>query len=167
MVREYGVEKMRWRYSPIPLDWSRIDEIAGRLAKLGVTECYYSFLHSGTRIQEPRTEAERADIILKLAERLDGYGMTLFGCWDDVRYTGTAKNIREASCVDARAIDRIYGLERYNIQHPMESSCGCTVSIEVANQKLLSCPHSCSYCYASPEVAFDAGRSEAAAPETD
>lgn len=151
MVAAYGVQKLRWRYSPIPLDWRMIEKITKRLAGLGVTECYFSYLHSGAKIQEPRDEDTKARTLLALAEYLNGFGMSLYGCWDDVKYARSAPNIFEAKCVDADVVDRLYGLEKYRIKHPNETSCGCSSSIEVANQTLLACPHACTYCYASPK----------------
>lgn len=149
MVEIYGAEKLRWRYSPIPLDWNELGKIADFLGNLGVKECYYSFLHSGTKIEEPRSLDEKLGIVVKVAERLHASGMNVLGCWDDTRFTDAAPNIHEARCVDADVIDRVYGIDHYHIRHPVETSCGCSTSIEVANQTLLACPHACAYCYAA------------------
>lgn len=149
MVHIYGVEKMQWRYSPVPMDTSRFEEIAFFMADMGIRECYFSFLHSKTKIPETRSLGERREVVENLAAVLDFLGMRLLGCWDDAQFMNVASNCRVARCVDAEKIDELYGLT--GLEHPRDNKCGCSTSIEVANQMLLPCPHACTYCYATPE----------------
>ena len=164
MVSTYGVDKVRWRYSPIPLDWSLFGKILEAMAGMGVTECYYSFLHSDTKVKETRSPEERKEILLFMAEYAANFGVKMLGCWDDLQWVGAHPNVYEASCLDARVLDRVYGLEQYNIVHPVESNCGCSMSVEIGNQKLLTCPHACQFCYAAvdeePNVGDSAGLEE-------
>ena len=146
MVQTYGADKMQWRYSPVPMDWSRFEEIALAMSDLGITECYYSFLHSGSHMPETRSIEERKEITLQMAARLELLGIGLRGCWDDEQFMDLP-NCAPARCVDAAKIGQLYGLEKR--EYATESKCGCTTSIEVASQKLLPCPHACEYCYAS------------------
>tara|TARA_B100000745_G_scaffold297290_1_gene244011 strand:- start:11309 stop:12037 length:729 start_codon:yes stop_codon:yes gene_type:complete len=151
LVAAYGPEKVQWRYSPIPYDWNRFTEIAKFVAGLGLTECYFSFLHSETPVPETRTEAERREILIRMAGILQPLGMDLLGCWDDDMFRGVCSNVKGATCLDAHRINRIYGLEKYNLTHPKEPGCRCTKSIDIGNQKLLPCPHNCTFCYAAPD----------------
>ena len=151
MVAEYGVEKMQWRYSPVPNDWSEFERVAKFMADLGVTECYFSFLHSETAIPETRSWEQRRDIVERLCAILKPLGITLLGCWDDDSFAGVAENFGKAVCVDAYRIDRIYGIHEYGLMHPTTDECRCSASIEVATQNLLACPHACTYCYAAPQ----------------
>jgi hypothetical protein len=151
MVDRYGVEKVQWRYSPIPADWSRFEEVADFMGGLGVQRCYFSFLHSETLIPETRSVEERRDVLVRMAEILARHGMDLLGCWDDDQFAGCASNVGHATCVDAYAIDKLYGIDGYGLVHPKENGCRCSMSVEVANQKMMPCPHACTYCYASPD----------------
>ena len=152
LVARYGPEKVQWRYSPVPSDWSQFEYIVGRVAATGVKSCYYSFLHSDSIVKETRSVEMRSYITMRLCEILDKYGMTLLGCWDDDQFAVCgASNFGKAVCVDAYLIDKLYGLDKYKLQHIKESGCRCSMSVEVANQTLLPCAHNCSWCYAAPD----------------
>lgn len=150
MVELYGPEKMQWRYSPVPLDMTDFERIVKVVSDLGINECYYSFLHSETLIPETRSLEERRAITAHMAEVLDQHGMTLLGCWDDAKFM-ELPNTRVAKCVDAERINKLYGLDKMGLKHLPEANCGCSMTLEVATQKLLPCPHACSYCYAAPQ----------------
>lgn len=151
MVSLYGAQKMQWRYSPIPQDWKEFSRIANFMADLGIQECYFSFLHSGTLTPETRSREDRTVVIKKMAEILATRGMTLLGCWDDKIFEKLSPNIGQATCVDAYRVNRIYGIDKYGLQHPKEAGCNCSMSIEPANQKIMICPHNCTFCYAAPQ----------------
>jgi len=150
MVAEYGVEKMQWRYSPVPADWSEFERVAQFMADLGVRECYFSFLHSETAIPETRDENERREILRQMCAILDKHDMMLLGCWDDDSFRGVADNFGPATCVNAYWIDQIYGIDNLGLMHPKVDDCRCSAAIEVATQTSLACPHACTYCYAAP-----------------
>jgi len=148
MVERYGAEKMQWRYSPVPLDTQKFREIAEHVHSLGVRECYFSFLHT----DDPRSKEQRREILRSLCLILAPLEMTLLGCWDDEAFQGVAPNFGAATCVDAYKIDQIYGIDKLGIKHLKTPECKCSMSVEVATQTLLPCPHACSYCYASEKV---------------
>ena len=150
LVAAYGPEKVQWRYSPIPKDWARFEEIAKFVAGLGIDQCYFSFLHSETLTPETRSIQERAEVLTRMSEILERLGMDLLGCWDDDQFANLRPNVKGAVCVDAQKINRIYGLEHLGLTHPKEGQCRCTKSIEPASQIALPCPHNCTFCYAAP-----------------
>lgn len=146
MVYIYGHKKLRWRYSPIPRDFSKFEGIVSFLSNLGITECYYSFLsHEGSGIPEWRSIEEKREILSKIANVAAFYDVKMFGCWDDTQFVDIP-NVYEATCLDATLIDDLYGLSGL---HTQESGCRCHKSIDIGNQILLPCHHHCTYCYAS------------------
>jgi len=151
IVDLYGIEKVQWRFSPVPMDWKEnFIRISQFMEDLGLRSCYFSFLHSGSRIPETRSIETRKDIVHEMCNILDKHSMTLLGCWDDSIWVNEKiQNYGLATCVDANLIDKIYGANSRLYQ--TEHGCSCSKSIEVGNQILFPCPHNCTYCYAREE----------------
>jgi hypothetical protein len=135
-VRVFGAENVVWRFSPVPAVADAVDRfarIAEKLAPVGVSSCYLSFLQQNDRVPEPRTPEQRLEIVSQLVARSAGIPVLL--CADD----------RE---LDSRAVRGVCESgARFGVECPKEK-CGCALSVDPFTRNE-SCSYGCSYCYAA------------------
>lgn len=156
-----GKEKVIWRYDPILIN-TQIDidyhlKYFEKLARLleGYTEnCALSFLDVYKRIESRlRKESIKApeqemyfNIASKFAEIGKATGITIKSCSESVDLSTIG--IEHNSCIDKNLIEKIIGKKLIVKKDPNQrKECGCIQSIDIGHYN--SCPHRCSYCYAS------------------
>lgn len=159
-----GSDKVVWRYDPILLTPTiGIDyhvRYFEKLAKLlsGYTEqCVISFLdiykriESRLRSQDISTPFEKQVEILaeKLSQIAKNYYLQIRTCSEAVDLSRFG--IEHSSCIDKELIERITGCELITKKDPNQrKECGCVQSVDIGEYN--SCPHNCSYCYATYSV---------------
>lgn len=136
LVSVFGVENVRWRFSPVPVVddvVERFSRIAARAATLGLKNVYLSFLQSNDWIPEPRTPEVRRTLLANLAAVT---GLELILCGDDLS-TGDCGGVRYGICEDGARFASTLKAE----------NCGCALSVDPFSRNE-ACVYACRYCYA-------------------
>lgn len=162
-----GLEKVRWRYSPVPNDFGYMtnegrrrregfERLCGQMHQLGVEEVDVSLLqpsphwHKGYSHEAiPDEEEARSDVLRRLVSIAGDYGIRVGTCADDLRVLKTldldvASNAFETRCLDRDTLDSVFGLETPKIN---ENGCGCQLSLDPCQGKQFGCASGCRYCY--------------------
>jgi hypothetical protein len=144
-VEQFGVERVVWRFSPIPLLYQtevilRFEVIAKAAARLGLKRVYASFLQSNDLMMEQRTVQERQSLLRRMA---DVTSLEVVLCQDDkatlVGSLDMPHNLRSGVCEDGSIFGR--GLAHVD-------DCGCALAVDpfTVNE---TCSLGCGYCYAA------------------
>lgn len=173
----FGPERINWRFDPVVCwryeagagagtaeTWrdnlAGFEALADRVAHCGVTRCTFSFMtvyrktiargrRLGIEFHDPPLDQKR-DVASWLAREADRRAMVLLNCC--IEGLEGIDNLERGRCIDgallARLADEPCSIERDKSQR---SLCGCTVSRDIGSY-WMTCPHSCSYCYANPKV---------------
>lgn len=165
LSRRVGRERVVWRYDPIVIT-SRYDvtfhlaafeRMAARLAAYTDT-CVISFVDVYPQIAGRLRAAgiavpgdtQVAAIAAGFATIATRYGLRLKSCAE--RYDLSAYGIAHGACIDGRRIERLLGgnftFRRDANQRP---ECGCASSVDIGAYS--TCPHGCTYCYATKNPA--------------
>lgn len=156
-----GSDKVIWRYDPILLN-SEINieyhikyfEKLARLLEGYTANCIISFLDVYKRIEVRlrknsiiAPEQELVHILAKkLAEIGKSTGISIKTCSESIDLS--SEGIEHSSCIDKDLIEKIIDKKLEVKKDPNQrKECGCIQSIDVGQYN--SCPHNCSYCYAT------------------
>ena len=151
-----GPKRVDWRFDPVmvsaqyPLQWhlDRFGEMCARLQ--GHTErCIVNFIksypHIASRVQAMDDESVR-EAAQGLASVAAEYRMPLCACtgqrdlWD--------QDISPTACIDRKKIEAITGWPLTGRKDPGQpDNCGCLESVDIGMYG--TCPHGCTYCYAT------------------
>jgi hypothetical protein len=151
VVQAFGVDRVRWRFSPIPLlpDEVVVDrfmKIATAAAGMGIHSSVLSFLQTNDRMAETRGTEAKVALLTKLAQAAADVGVAVGLCNEDRTLVGATSVANLASVVCAPPDD--FSLP----DRPRASSegCGCVLMVDpfTINE---SCVFGCSYCYAADQ----------------
>ena len=157
--KRIGKERIVWRYDPVfidekhPTDW-HIDQFTKMCTLLhSYTErCTLSFIDPYKNIRNSfrsMTHNEMLDTAAGLSEIAGQCGVLLYTCSEEIDLS--SYGIRHSSCIDKSLVERIIGfpinIKKDTNQRP---SCCCIESVDIGVYD--TCPHGCSYCYATPNV---------------
>jgi len=161
-----GPERVVWRFDPLckfvdargatTLNWRPFLEILPMVARLGVKECYFSFMTAYNKLKSrgvkflPFTIEEQTSIVAEMVGAAAAAGLTLANCCNpEVLDLNPA--VRQAHCVSddlLRRTDR-FGVHPGLKEKPTRPGCGCFESRDIGSYAQ-KCPHGCHYCYANP-----------------
>ncbi|MFH1213512.1 MAG: DUF1848 domain-containing protein [Candidatus Neomarinimicrobiota bacterium] len=166
MSREYGAEKILWRFDPIIFSeptppeerLAAFREIAGQLAG-SVQRCYVSFVDlygkvrrrfenleaSGKiRFYKPDT-ARQIEFLERIKTIAQAADIQVLTCCEDT--VGTAAGLTKGHCIDAELLRRLFPDEEFPVKiNPTRKQCGCYASRDIGAYR--TCRHACVYCYA-------------------
>jgi len=144
-----GPKNVYWRYSPVPIlphpvIVARFEQIAAMAASEGVDRVYLSFLQENDLMPETRTEVDRLNILLELAEVAQRRGIKIYLCNEDrllLGHPNAHPNLDSGVC----APPEDFALAGY--EKPASEGCGCVLMVDpfTVNE---SCSVGCKYCYA-------------------
>ena len=144
-----GPKNVYWRFSPVPLlphpvIVARFDQIAVMAAEEGIDRVYLSFLQPNDRMPETRSEMDRLNILLELAEVAQTRNIKVYLCNEDQLLLGhpdVHPNLDSGVC----APPEDFSLPGY--AKPDSEGCGCVLMVDpfTVNE---ACSVGCSYCYA-------------------
>lgn len=155
-VAAFGVERVTWRFSPVPMVTDvldRFDHLASEAAKLGLPEVFVAFLQENDLLPEGRGPRIRLELLKQFAVRSHGLQVKL--CNED-----RSLNLQSANGLGPRKRTQPANLgwgicesgERfakteYRIDAPATEGCGCALAVDpfTINE---SCTMGCAYCYA-------------------
>lgn len=154
-------EHVLWRYDPIistndlnsNFHLYNFESLASRLE--GSTKrCYVEYLDMYKKVERnfkrksinyvPLSQEQKLNLLSRLAQIAEKYGMELFSCCNDSLVTD---KIKKAHCIDPYLIGQITGKNINYTFAPTRDSCGCAKSIDIGEYG--SCLHGCLYCYAN------------------
>jgi hypothetical protein len=149
-ARILGPRNVYWRFSPVPVlphpeVVSRFGTILAMAASEGIDRVYLSFLQPNDLMPETRTEQDRLNLLVEMAELAQGHGVKVYLCNEDrllVGYPGLHPNVSSGVC----APPEDFSLPGRSM--PNSEGCGCVLMVDpfTINE---SCSVGCKYCYAS------------------
>lgn len=156
MSEQIGALRSVWRYDPVVIDdkhsvdwhFERFSEMCETL-RTHTERCILSFVDPYKSLNDKfraMTNDEMLEIASGFSRIADKYGIALFTCAEVIdlsRY-----GIRHSACVDQDLIERIIG---YRIAAKKDANqraaCCCIESVDIGAYD--TCPHGCTYCYAT------------------
>jgi hypothetical protein len=145
-----GSKNVYWRFSPVPmLPHSVIVEWFGQILAIasneGLDRVYLSFLQENDLMPEIRSEVDRLNILLELAELSQSKGVKIYLCNEDrllLGHPNAHPNLDSGVC----APPEDFSLSGY--AKPASEGCGCVLMVDpfTVNE---SCSVGCKYCYSS------------------
>lgn len=143
-----GADSVIWRFSPIPiLDHaeviSRFHLILARTSEYAVKRVYASFLQPNDLIPETRSEMDRLNLLVQMAEVAQPYGVKVLLCNEDQLLKGHPDlhpNVSSGVC----APPEDFALPKRD--KPPSEGCGCVLMVDPFNVNE-SCRVGCRYCY--------------------
>jgi len=149
----FGPENVVWRFSPVPvLDqetlFGRWGEISSEVQKMGIEECYVSFLQDNDNANEPRSPVARAKLLNAMAKMAPRLKVSL--CNEDStlrQYRSEVPKGHRMAFADNLAYGICEDSKRFSPDVVTEG-CGCALSIDpfTINE---TCRFGCEYCYAA------------------
>lgn len=155
-----GLEKVLWRYSPVPNDFAYSTErqqkfhaLCEHMRSLGLDSVDISLLQPSPHWKEgyaygnvPEREA-RIEVLNRLVALANSCGIKVGMCADDVALMGQVEgDFFVAKCLNKDTLDRVFGLHTEDI---LENGCGCQLSLDPCHGKQFACASKCKYCYVS------------------
>jgi hypothetical protein len=144
-----GPKNVYWRFSPVPIlphpvIVERFDCIAAQAAEEGLDRVYVSFLQENDRMPETRTEQDRLNILVELAEVAATRRIKVYLCNEDrllLGHPNIHQNLSSGVCAPPEDF-ALPGLSK-----PASEGCGCVLMVDpfTVNE---SCSVGCKYCYA-------------------
>ncbi|MDL2266377.1 DUF1848 domain-containing protein [Desulfovibrio sp. OttesenSCG-928-G15] len=166
-----GPERVDWRFDPVmvtqayPAQWhlERFEQMCARLR--GATgRCIMNFIKSYRHIAS-RVRVMDDGLIRETALGLAGvaaaHGISLYNCTEqwDLREQG----IGCSSCIDQSKVEALTGYPITARKDPGQPAvCNCIESIDIGMYS--TCPHGCTYCYATKSEALVRKRMQAHDP---
>ncbi len=168
--------RLRWRFDPIVTlrqengeIWSSLsyfEALAVEMAKLGIDNCYFSFLQIYTNKFERRqlkeadinlvipTRRQQLEVLTKMRSIAEPLGIKLYSCTQP-QLEGV-EGVTAAACIDADLLTELHP-QRLQVNPNQDKTmarlrpgCYCTQSIDIG--AYLPCGHGCVYCYAEAAV---------------
>jgi DNA repair photolyase len=150
---KFGAENVIWRFSPVPyVDDAvhRFDRISSRVARMGIRDCYISFLQTNDLMAEERPVLRRNSMLRSFAAVAPE--LNLYLCNEDstIREALAHPDFRGAHS-QAKIPNLSYGIcedsKRFAPDVKTEG-CGCALSVDpfTVNE---TCRFGCAYCYAA------------------
>jgi hypothetical protein len=139
-VETFGVENVRWRFSPVPVvddAVERFARIAEGAAALGLKDVYVSFLQPNDWAPETRTCGDRQTLLWGMAKVTT---LELVLCNEDLS-TPVGPGVRRGICEDAA---------RFTADAKAEK-CGCALTVDPFSQNE-ACVYGCRYCYSGNQA---------------
>lgn len=139
-VDAFGVDNVRWRFSPVPVVQDvveRFARIAARAASIGLKAVYVSFLQPNDWAPESRSCGERESLLWGLA------GVTsleVLLCNEDSS-TPVGGAVRRGVCEGGAQFASDIRTE----------NCGCALTVDPFSQNE-ACVYGCRYCYAGNQA---------------
>lgn len=143
----FGPENVTWRFSPVP----NVPDVAERFSTIlamasyyGVRSVYLSFLQENDLLPESRSEQEKLNTLVQVAEAASQRGVRVYLCNEDRLLAGHPDlhpNLGSGVC----APPEDFSLP--NRERPPAEGCGCVLMVDpfTINE---SCTMGCAYCYA-------------------
>lgn len=156
LSKRTSAQQTVWRYDPIfidavhSVDW-HVRQFSVMCKKLTTyTErCVLSFvdpyksLHNKFRAM---TRKEMMTVTSRFSEIAQQYGITLFTCAEEIDLS--PYGIAHGSCIDQHLIEQIVGRPiTARKDANQRADCGCIESVDIGAYD--TCPHGCTYCYAT------------------
>lgn len=143
-----GADSVIWRFSPIPIlnqeeVIRRFQLILERTSKYPVKRVYASFLQPNDLIPETRSELNRLNLLVQMAEVAQPYGVKVLLCNEDQLLRGHPDlhpNVSSGVC----APPEDFALPKRD--KPPSEGCGCVLMVDPFNINE-SCRVGCRYCY--------------------
>lgn len=141
-------ENVFWRFSPVPMVpdvVERFDTILAMAAYHGLQRVYLSFLQDNDLMPETRTDQERINVLVQIAERAERRGVRVLLCNEDRFLLGHPElhpNLGSGVCAPPE------DFSMQGLQKPPSEGCGCVLMVDpfTINE---TCTMGCSYCYAA------------------
>lgn len=161
-VEVVGVEKVRWRYSPVPNDFHtnmeqqrRFERICIEMSAMGIQELDLSLLQPSPHWKEGYAaegadEAQaRLEVFSMLIAIAKVHGVRVGACADDVRVMQGLNPQNQEHCFSTRCLnrdtlDQVFGL---NTEEILEHGCPCQMSVDPCQGQQFGCASQCAYCY--------------------
>lgn len=156
LAERLGPHRVDWRFDPVmvtdacPVEWhlERFEEMCTRL-RGATTRCIMNFIksyrHIASRVQV-MDDALIRKTALGLAEVAAAHAIPLYNCTEqwDLRDQG----IGFSSCIDRGKIEALAGWPISVRKDPGQpATCNCVESVDIGMYG--TCPHGCTYCYAT------------------
>jgi hypothetical protein len=144
----YGPENVTWRFSPVPLVPNvveRFGRILVHAADAGLKSVFLSFLQTNDLMAETRTDVDRLNILVQIAELGEKHGVKVLLCNEDrllIGHPDAHANLASGICAPPEDFF-LAGREKA----PSEG-CGCVLMVDpfTINE---TCTMGCKYCYAA------------------
>lgn len=142
----FGAENVTWRFSPVPVVDSalgRFYRIAEAVQRMGIKECYVSFLQTNDNLTEPRSVMERVMLLDSMAQIAPNLQVKL--CNED--RTLRSFDQRRQSDVEL-APNLSYGICEDSKKFALDvrtEGCGCALSVDPFTITE-TCRFGCEYC---------------------
>jgi hypothetical protein len=146
-ARILGPKNVYWRFSPVPVlphpeVISRFGIILAMAASEGIDRVYLSFLQPNDLMPETRTEQDRLNLLVEMAEVAQGHGVKVYLCNEDrllVGYPDLHMNVTSGVCAPPEDFS-LPGRSK-----PNSEGCGCVLMVDpfTINE---SCSVGCQYC---------------------
>lgn len=141
-------ENIYWRFSPVPMVSDvvpRFDQILAMAAEHGLNRVYLSFLHRNDLMPETRTDTDKMNVLVQIAELAERRGVRVYLCNEDRFLWGIAQphpNLSSGVC----APPEDFSIPGRDLS-PSEG-CGCALMVDpfTVNE---TCKLGCKYCYAA------------------
>lgn len=98
------------------------------------------------------SEAKKKEDASSLARVAEKWNLTLYSC--SQRFLTEVSGIRPSACIDGKLLQTLHpfhALSSIEKDQSQRLECGCTESVDIGSYAQ-SCPHSCVYCYANPQI---------------
>lgn len=143
----FGPENVTWRFSPVPIVTDVVDRFERILmlaSEARVGSVYLSFLQENDDLPETRSDGERLNILVQVAEKAKSKGVKVYLCNEDrllFKHPGAYENLSSGVC----APPEDFALPGRDL--PSAEGCGCVLMVDpfTVNE---SCSMGCLYCYA-------------------
>ncbi len=156
MSAQIGILRSVWRYDPIVLDaqygigW-HTDQFASMCEKLCTCtkRCILSFVDLYQNMNKKYRELQRDEmhgIASAFSEIARKYDIALYTCAEEIDFS--PYGIKHSACIDQKLIEEIIGC-RIKAKKDMNqrAACCCIESVDIGAYD--TCPHGCTYCYAT------------------
>lgn len=156
LSQKTSAQRVLWRYDPIVVDakhtinW-HIAQFAEMCAALHryTKRCILSFIDPYKNISD-KFRSLRCDEMIALASGFSvvaqTYDMALYTCAEEIELA--EYGIAHAACIDQRLVEQITGCRiKAKNDGNQRAACGCIESVDIGAYD--TCPHGCTYCYAT------------------
>lgn len=156
-----GPDRVIWRYDPILFNPEigfnyhlKYFEVLARFLEGYTNNCVISFLdvykRIESRLRKDSIMAPEQELFTRLARNIaeigKSTGISIKTCSESVDLSSLG--IEHSSCIDKSLIEKITGKQLDVKKDPNQrKECGCIQSVDIGQYN--SCPHRCSYCYAT------------------
>jgi hypothetical protein len=148
-----GIEKVIWRYSPVPSNEKhlmRFEKICKEMSVTGIRHVDVALLQPSPHwdtgySDDPDSEfASRIKVLQELTSVANLHNIQVGVCADDIALLEYVPAAVETQCLNLDTINQVFGLDK---EHFPENGCGCQSSIDPCQGKPFGCASACEYCY--------------------